>query len=65
VAEQDWTPFTVMLGHLQKLVKQGFMMVAELAVCRVPKDPTFPAAVEGYLVSFMAFYEQGFGMPSH
>jgi hypothetical protein len=54
-----------MLGHLQKLVKQGFMMVAELAVCRVPKDPTFPAVVEGYLVSFMAFYEQGFGMPSH
>jgi hypothetical protein len=54
-----------MLGHLQKLVKQGFMMVAELTVCRVPKDPTFPAAVEGYLVSFMAFYERGFGMPSH
>jgi hypothetical protein len=28
MVEQDWTPSTVTLGHLQKLVKHGFMSVA-------------------------------------
>jgi hypothetical protein len=46
-----------MPGHLQKLVKQGFMTVVELAVCHVPEDPAFPSHAEGYVVSFMAFYE--------
>jgi hypothetical protein len=65
MAEQDWTPSTVTMGHSQKLVKQGFMMVAELMACRVLEDPTFPAPVEGYVVSFMAFYVLGFSTPSH
>jgi hypothetical protein len=65
MVEQDWTPSTVMQGHLQKITKQGFMTVAELAACRVPEDPTFPMPVEGYMVSLVAFYEWGFGMPSH
>jgi hypothetical protein len=54
-----------MSGHLEKLIKQGFMMVVELVVCHVPDDPAFPAPTEGYSVSFMAFYERGFGTPSH
>jgi hypothetical protein len=54
-----------MLSHLKKLVKQGFMAVAELEACQVPKDPAFPALTEGYMVSFMAFYEWGFGVPPH
>jgi hypothetical protein len=54
-----------MPGHLQKLVKQGFMMAAELVTCRVPEDLAFLAPAEGYIVSFMAFYEQGFDKPSH
>jgi hypothetical protein len=54
---QDWTPSTIMSGHLQKLMKQGFTTVAELTTCCVPEDPTFPSHVEGYLVYFMAFYE--------
>jgi hypothetical protein len=65
LAEQDWAPSTVMPGHLQKLLKQGFMLAAELVACRVPEDPMFPAPVEGYVVSFMAFYERGFSTPSH
>jgi hypothetical protein len=65
MVEQDWTPSTVTLGHPQKLVKQGFMMVVELETCHVPKDPTFPAPAEGYIVSFMAFYEWGFSAPFH
>jgi hypothetical protein len=63
--EQDWTPSTVMLDHLQKLVKHGFMSAAELEACQVPEDPTFPIPAVGYVVSFAAFYEQGFGVPPH
>jgi hypothetical protein len=54
-----------MHGHLQKLAKQGFMMAAELASCVLLEDPAFPAPIEGYVVSFVAFYEWGFGTPSH
>jgi hypothetical protein len=54
-----------MLGHLQNLVKHWFMSVMEFGACRVPKDPVFPTPVEGYVVSFVAFYERGFGMPPH
>jgi hypothetical protein len=41
------------------------MMVAELANCRMLEDPTSAAPVEGYMVTFAAFYERGFGVPSH
>jgi hypothetical protein len=54
-----------MPGHLQKLVKHGFMAVAELDSCRVQDGPALPTCVEGYVVSFVAFFEQGFDMPSH
>jgi hypothetical protein len=54
-----------MQGHLQCLVNQGFMTTAELTTCRVSEDPAFPAPAEGYVVAFVAFYEQGFGAPSH
>jgi hypothetical protein len=62
--EQDRTP-TATLGHLQKLVKHGFMSAAELKAYRVPKDPVLPALAKGYVVSFTALYERGFGVPPH
>jgi hypothetical protein len=65
MAEQDWTPSTVMQGHLQSHVSQGFMTAMELVACRVPEDPVFPSLVYGYVVTFLAFYERGFGVPSH
>jgi hypothetical protein len=65
MAEQDWTPSTITQGHLQNLAKQGFMMAAKLTACRVPEDPAFLAPSEGYVVSFMALYEQRFGTPLH
>jgi hypothetical protein len=65
MVEQDWTPSNVMQGHLQTLVNQGFMMVMDLAACRVPEDHVFPVPVEGYVVTFTTFYEQGFGVPLH
>jgi hypothetical protein len=40
-------------------------MAAELAAYRVPENPALPPPVERCVVSFMAFYERGFGMPSH
>jgi hypothetical protein len=42
---------------LQNLVNQGFMTAMELAAWRVPKDPVFPVHTEGYVVTFVAFYE--------
>jgi hypothetical protein len=30
MAEQGWTPSIVMLSHLQKLMKHGFMAATEL-----------------------------------
>jgi hypothetical protein len=41
------------------------MTAAELATCRVPADPVFPVSVGGHVVACSAFYDQGFGMPSH
>jgi hypothetical protein len=65
MAKEDWTPSKVTLGHLQSLANQGFMMAMELTVCHVLEDPAFPAPVEGYMVTFVALYERGFGAPSH
>jgi hypothetical protein len=65
MVEQDWIPSTVLLGHLQKLVKHVFMSATELKACRVPKDPALPAHVVGYVVSFTAFHERGFSVPPH
>jgi hypothetical protein len=46
-------------------VKHRFTSVAELEACWVPEDPTFSTPVEGYVVSFTAFYEWGFGVLPH
>jgi hypothetical protein len=43
----------------------GYMIVAELATCCVPEDPTSPVLVRGYVVACPTFYEGGFGVPSH
>jgi hypothetical protein len=59
MVEQDWTPSSVMLGHLQKLMKHRFMSATELEAYPVPMDPALTAPVEGYVVSFTTFYERG------
>jgi hypothetical protein len=40
-------------------------MATELVACSVPEDPAFSASAEGYVVTFVALYERGFGAPSH
>jgi hypothetical protein len=41
------------------------MTAAELTVGRVLEDLAFPTLADEYVVSFVAFYERGFGTPSH
>jgi hypothetical protein len=65
MAEQEWTPSKVTQGQLHNLMNQQFMMAMELTVCRMPECPAFPVPMEGYVVTYMAFYEWGFGMSSH
>jgi hypothetical protein len=49
MAEQDWTPSTVTLSHLQKLVKHEFLLAVELETCRLPEDHVLPAPEHGSL----------------
>jgi hypothetical protein len=46
-------------------MSQGFMMAVEHATCCMPEDPVSPVPVVGYVVACTAFYERGFGAPSH
>jgi hypothetical protein len=46
-------------------MKQGFMTTMDLVAYRVPEDPVFPAPMEEYVFTFIAFYERGFDAPSH
>jgi hypothetical protein len=65
MAESCWPVSEVTQEHLQNLTSQGYMTTTELATCHVPEDPASPAPMGGYIVSCVAFYEQGFGVPSH
>jgi hypothetical protein len=57
MAELGWTASEVMQGHLQNLMSQGYMTMAELATCCVPEDPASVALAGGYVMACMAFYE--------
>jgi hypothetical protein len=57
MAELDWALLGTTLEHLQNLLSQGYMAVAELATCLVPTDPAFPAPRAGYVVECWAFYD--------
>jgi hypothetical protein len=65
MAESSWTASVAMQEHMQNLVSQEYMIVAELATCHVPKVPTSPAPTGGYIVASTMFYERRFGVPSH
>jgi hypothetical protein len=57
MVEQDWTLPRLRRVTYKALQKKGFMTATEPATCRVPEDPAFPAPTEGYVVTFVAFYE--------
>jgi hypothetical protein len=46
-------------------VKYGFMVAVELEACRVLEVPAFLTPADGYVVSFVAFYERGFNTPPY
>jgi hypothetical protein len=41
------------------------MMAVELTTYRVPEDLVSPTSAKEYVVAFVVFYEQGFGVPLH
>jgi hypothetical protein len=51
--------------YLLNLVSKGYMTTTEFATCLVPAGPVSPASVKGFIVACVAFYEWGFGLPSH
>jgi hypothetical protein len=65
MAKLSWPTLEVMQEHLQNLMSQGYMTTAELATCRVLKDPASPAPTGGYIVACTTFYERGVDVPSH
>jgi hypothetical protein len=46
-------------------MSQGYMTAVELATCFVLVDPASPALAGGYVMVCAAFFERGFGIPSH
>jgi hypothetical protein len=58
-------PFCVMAEHLENLMNQGRMMVAELTACHMPEDPASPVQAGGYVVACTTFYEGGFVVLAH
>jgi hypothetical protein len=63
MAESGWITSEVTQEHLQNLVSQGYMTAAELMTRHVPEDVSSPVPTGQYIVAYVAFYEQGFGMP--
>jgi hypothetical protein len=57
-------PFQGYAGAHAKCQGQGFMMATELTTYRVSNDPVSPVPVEGYVVSYVVFYERGLSVPS-
>jgi hypothetical protein len=41
------------------------MIATELGIGRVPEDFASPAPTGGCVMACVAFYDQGFGVPSH
>jgi hypothetical protein len=61
----SWPASEVTQEYLQILMSKGYMTMAEFATSLVPAGSVFPASVEGFIVVCAAFFEQGFGLPSH
>jgi hypothetical protein len=55
--ELGWTMLEVSQEHLQNLVCQGYITMAELATCCVFEDPASPAPMGGYVMACAVFYE--------
>jgi hypothetical protein len=65
MVELGWTTSEVTQEHMQYSVSQGYMTAAKLATYGMTEDPASPVQVRGYVTACVAFYEWGFGAPSH
>jgi hypothetical protein len=52
MAELGWTVSEVTRKHLQNLMSQGYMTVADLATYGVLEDHAYPALTGGYVMAF-------------
>jgi hypothetical protein len=57
MVELSWSVLEITKEHLENLVSQGYMTVAELASYYVLVDPVSPAPVVGYAMACLSFYE--------
>jgi hypothetical protein len=57
MTELGWPASEVTQEHLQNLVSQGYMAMAVLGTCRMPKDHASPTPMGGYVMACTAFYE--------
>jgi hypothetical protein len=65
MVESGWPASVVTREYLQNLVSKGYMTAADFATYLMPVGPISPALVKGFIVACAAFYEWGFGLPSH
>jgi hypothetical protein len=65
MAESGWHASVVTREYLRNLVSKGYMIAVEFAACLVPTGLVSPASAKGFIVACAAFYEWGFGFPSH
>jgi hypothetical protein len=65
MAESSWPASEVTQEYLQELVSKGYMIVAEFVTCLVLVGTVSRAPTEGFVMVCAAFYERGFGLPSH
>jgi hypothetical protein len=61
----SWPTVEVTRECLQNLVSKGYMTTVEFATSLVSAGFVSPASAEGFIVVREAFYERGFGLPSH
>jgi hypothetical protein len=65
MAESSWPALEVTQEYLQNFISKGYMIAVEFANCLVPAGPVSPTPAVGFVVVCLAFYERGFGLPSH
>jgi hypothetical protein len=65
MAKLGWSVSEATQEHLQNLMNQWYMMASDLVTCHMPEDPASHVSMGGYVMACTAFYEQGFGVPSH
>ena len=63
---EPWCRFDITLQCLEGLVRRGLLRpLTTNEEWRLPGNEDVPSPLEGYVVSFAHFHEQGFAIPAH